>query len=214
MSDYEKAIKERLEAINDFLQFEPIKNETELTDIMTLGEYWDDPEVVVKSLDQHPQFEARYIGLRRTCEIAKNRSKAKLDYFDAQMKEWIAEKVFKTNCESGMTANNAKPTGPTINNKYLVDIVEGDPQDKREAGDGLTIGECVKQYRVLAEEFGLAEEAFFTVKIITDALKSRKDMLISMAALLGRLVDNKLIILTPRHKRKKKEGVEDADGFK
>ncbi len=196
--DYEKAIKERLDAIENFLKFEPVEKEADLVEIMTLGEYWDDPEVVIKSLDQHPQFEARYLGLRRTVEIAKNKVKQKMDFFEATTKEYLSEEIFKANIKAGMTPSNAKPTGPTINNKYLIEVVEGE-------------GGTAEAYKELAEEFELAEDAFFKVKIITDALRARREMLISMASLLGRLVDNHLIILKKGHK---KNSQADVDGFK
>lgn len=216
MSELQEAIKKRLREIEDFLQFDPTETDAELAEIMTLGDEWDVPEVVIQALDSHPQYEARYIGLRRTLEIARNRAKDKLAYFEAKTKEWLDETIFDENVTAGMTANNAKPTGPKVNHRFLIDIVEGDPKDKRaanpqDADDPTTIGDCVKLYRELNGELELAEGAYLQVKIITDALKSRKDLLISMSSLLGRLVDNKLIILRSGARKARHE---DEDGFK
>lgn len=200
--DYQKEINNRLEAIKNFLQFEPIKSETELAEIMTLGDMWDVPEVIIQALDQHPQFEARYIGLRRSLEIAKIASEQKMKFFEAQTKEVITETIFKENVASGMTPNNANPTGTKINNKYLIDVVEGD-----------VVFEPAKTYSELVCELEKTTEAYIQARIITDALKSRATLLASMASLIGRMIDSNLVIMDTSGKKKRNK-VTDEDGFK
>jgi hypothetical protein len=208
----ERAIDAELDKITQFLKFSPEDDTMAIENIMNLGDDWDVPDVVVKALDNHPRHESRYLSLKRDRDVIRTKCKSKLDYFEAKVKEWLEEMIFTENIAAKMTANNAKPTSSKINNRFLIKIVQGNIDDASvisSSDEDMTIGECVRFYNKLVNDFELADESYNKVKIVCDGLKCRKELLISFSSLLGKLVDNNLIVL----RTKKKSSVKDEDGF-
>jgi hypothetical protein len=212
--------KKKLQEVKEHLKFKPIEDERTLTELLTLGDEWDRPEVLVRAMDEHPEWEARYAAMLRDVENEKDAAQAKMDFFMSVTLERFEDLIFEANKAKGMTANNAKPTAAKVKGAFTVKIVNGDPDDADpffwdmdEDGEVEavyeTCGERVKKYQELFKELDEAIARYDQIKIITQAFKNRKDMLISISSLVGKLVDNGLIVLRKASRKK----VADDDGF-
>jgi len=198
----EELIKKKIEEVKSFLKFDMETDDKSVAEMLTLGGNWDRPEVVMEALDCHAMYEAKWGSLLRRFNLDKAGAESKLKHFEADSKEIIHEIIFADNVGSGMTANNANPTGTKINNFYLVNIINGDGKnsdaftfEEKPKKDCETFGDRVRLYNQLKFEYDGACEYAEEVELVVRAFKNRSIMLVQMGGLLKSMMDNQIIIL-------------------
>lgn len=188
----ETIIKNKISEITNLLDAELDENSDSLFDQITCGDNWDNHNVLMKAMDKQPILYAQWAYLLKSLKHERNKIQAQLDVWTSNKKEAIAEQIYDTNIEGGMTPNNAKPTGGVVDNAFKIKYMEVDDE-------GDWVDEDYGEFQELLEKYDLK---IMKVEIIVEAFKQRKDMLITMGSLLKGVIDNQLYINKSKFKRK------------
>ena len=105
-------------------------------------------------------------------------------------KDELQEEIFAENVKAGMTANNAKPTNQSVENRF----------NKYCSDSKTTYYNQMIEYNTPVQEI---DDQIDIVDVIVKAFEQRKDMLISLGSLVRSMVDNQLMIYKQRTKSTK-----------
>ncbi len=187
----EDAIQKKIDSVIKMLDVDTLDpDDLNLSEQITLGDKWDDPFELTKAMDRQPMYYARWATLLRRLKRDRQKITSEFDVWLSITRDRVQKKLFDENIESGMTANNAKPTQPTIEsrfNKLYVDPKSLKPQLHQE----------YMKYKKPVDEI---EYKVDVVEVIVKAFEQRKDMMISLGSLVRGMIDNQLLI----YKNKKK----------
>lgn len=161
-----------------------------LIDQLTLGDRWDDPFELTKAMDRQPLYYARWATLLRKLKKERQIIQQKYSVWESIAKEQIQDEIFNENVKSGMTANNAKPTNQSVENRF----------NKYCSDPKISYSEEYIEYHGKLDEI---EEQTATVETIVKAFEQRKDMFISLGSLVRSMIDNKLLIYRNKNKQDK-----------
>ena len=94
----EDLFKKKISQIDRIYSIEYLpETDEEFTKLLLFGDQWDDPEVVIQHVDEHPMWWARYARAlkisKQLCEAAKE----KMKYFDDDCKDVIEDLIFFEN---------------------------------------------------------------------------------------------------------------------
>ena len=182
--------KKRIEQAAEMLDVPLDPNDVTLTEQLTLGDKWDDPFTLTKAMDRQPLYYARWATLLRKLKKEKQRQQQKLDVWMSITKDELQEEIFAENVKAGMTANNAKPTNQSVENRF----------NKYCSDSKTTYYNQMIEYNTPVQEI---YDQIDIVDVIVKAFEQRKDMLISLGSLVRSMVDNQLMIYKQRTKSTK-----------
>lgn len=183
-----KLVESKIEEAISMLDVTMDTDDTKLIDQITLGDNWDDPFALTKAMDTQPLYYSRWATLLRKMRKQKQEYVQKFEVWMSIIKEDLTEEIFNENIESGMTANNAKPTNQSVENRFNKYYVSEDGSD-----------EMHSEYLTMKKIVDEIDNKIDTVEIVVKAFEQRKDMLISLGSLVRSMVDNQLLI----HKTRK-----------
>lgn len=190
-----EAIKLQMEKSKNYL--DPVNlemDETDLIDIITLGDNWDDPMALMKAMDEHPTYFARWSYVYRFVQNKLDGYKEQYKVWEAKKKDELREQIFDENESGGMTPNNAKPTDSSVNTRFLKHYHQ-DCKPTEEVGE-----QDIKDYLLMMKKINIYTARVEKLKIVVEAFKQRTSMLVSMASLLKSMVDNNLLIMKKKRK--------------
>lgn len=190
--DYSKLIQAKIDEAVDLLDVTLDVDDPSLAEQITLGDKWDDPFALTKAMDTQPLYYSRWATLLRKLKKQKQEVQQKFDVWVSIIKENLSEEIFSENIDSGMTANNAKPTNVAIENRFNKYYVS------EEGAEDLH-----QEYIEMKKSVDDIEAMIDTVEIVVKAFEQRKDMLISLGSLVRSMVDNQLMIYRDKFKNKK-----------
>ncbi len=150
-------------------------------------------------MDRQPIYFARWATLLKKTKRQYQGHLAKFNTFNSVVKEKMSEKIFADNIKKGMTANNAKPTVTAIDGRFENEVVGGNWTEP-------SIRKYHEEFIKLKNNVEVWEQRIDSIDIVVKAFEQRKDMLISLGALVRSMIDNKLFIY--KDKKKVKDGNE------
>jgi hypothetical protein len=201
LSNISSQIEQAIERARKALEVELDPNDSDLINQITLGDGWDDPAVLTKALDRQPLYYARWATLLRNLKKERSRLSTRYDAWMAIKKESLAAAILKENIESGMTASTGKPTGTAIDQRFISDYValKKSNKDKHD------------EYLKYKKPIDSIEEKIDTAEIVVKAFEQRKDMLISLSSIVGKMTDSGLLIY--RKKKKNSQNSSEDNEF-
>jgi hypothetical protein len=187
--DIRKMFSNKIEQAIATLDVPLDSDDPDLIDQLTLGDKWDDPFELTKAMDRQPLYYARWATLLRKLKKERQIIQQKYSVWESIAKEQIQDEIFNENVKSGMTANNAKPTNQSVENRF----------NKYCSDKTISYSEEYKEYHGELDEI---EEQTATVETIVKAFEQRKDMFISLGSLVRSMIDNNLLIYRQKNKTK------------
>lgn len=184
-----EAFKKKIEQATSMLDVPLDPNDVNLIEQLTLGDNWDDPFALTKAMDRQPLFYARWATLLRKLKKERQKLQQKYDVWMSISKEEIQDEIFSENVKSGMTANNAKPTNQSVENRF----------NKYTSDEKTDLYKQCGEYKQPVDEI---DGYIDTVDIIVKAFEQRKDMMISLGSLVRSMIDNQLLIYRQKNKPK------------
>jgi hypothetical protein len=191
-TDLSTLINDKIQEAIDMLDVTLDSDDPALIEQITLGDNWDDPFALTKAMDTQPLYYSRWATLLRKLKKFKQEHQQKFDVWASIIKENLAEEIFDENVESGMTANNAKPTNQAVENRFNKYYVSADGDEKMH-----------HEYLEMRKELEKVDNQIDTVEIVVKAFEQRKDMLVSLGSLVRSMVDNQLMIYRDKKKIRK-----------
>lgn len=185
---YNKKIEQAISTLDVPLD----KDDPDLIDQLTLGDKWDDPFELTKAMDRQPLYFARWATFLRKMKKERQRVQQIYGTWESITKEQIQDEIFQENVKSGMTANNAKPTNQSVENRF-----------NKYCSDTKT--EYYQNYNKFHGELDEIEEQTAVVETIVKAFEQRKDMFISLGSLVRSMIDNQLLIYRIKNKAGKSD---------
>lgn len=184
-------IDEKIEQARAVFDVELDSDETDLLEQMTLGRNWDDPFAITKAMDTQPLYFARWATLLKRLKKEKQIIENKFNVWKSIVKEDLADEIFDENKTAGMTANNAKSSLSSVENRFNKYYVSGEDVEMN------------KEYLKYHDPLDQINEKIDITDITVKAFEQRKDMLISLGSLIRSMVDNNMLIYRDRNRRQK-----------
>lgn len=176
-------IDRRIEMLKALLDVPLNEHDPELVDQLTLGDHWDNPELVMRAFDSHPIFSARWQTYLRKTRLHLQATTQALEIFEGTCKETLATTLYEENVKKKMTPGQAKPSAGLIDRAYLLRVVNGS-------------GKLHDKYQSLVSAVAVLQEKIDLLEVVVEAFKKRHDMLIQMGSLLRTLIENQMIAKT------------------
>ncbi len=191
--DYSTLISNKINEAIEMLDVSLDTDDPKLINQITLGDNWDDPFALTKAMDTQPLYYSRWATLLRKLKKMKQEYQQKYDVWASIIKENLTEEIFDENVQSGMTANNAKPTNQAVENRFNKYYVSDEGDESMHA-----------EYLEMRKQIDNIDNQIDTVDIVVKAFEQRKDMLISLGSLVRSMVDNQLMIYRDKLKKSNK----------
>jgi hypothetical protein len=180
--DFENLIKNKIADAEEFFTATLNPNDPDLSVQITLGDNWDNPFELTKACDRHSAYYARWATLLRSLKRDRQRLEERKKVWESKIKVEIERRLFELNKQKGMTANNAKPTGASVDYRFS--------KIYNSSNDTFT------KYNNPIDEI---DKQIDIVEVIVKAFEMRKDMLVSMTHLVNKMIDKDLMV----HKMRK-----------
>jgi hypothetical protein len=170
-------INSKIADAEKFLIVDLNPNDPNLLDQLTLGDDWDNPFKLSQAMDSHSSLYARWATMLKILKQEHKRLIERKIAWESNIKKKIEVKLFKANKLKGMTANNAKPTGASIDYKFN-SIYNSKNEIFNKYNDPIL----------------KLENEIDIINIIVKAFEQRKDMLVGLGHLLRSMLEKDLLI--------------------
>jgi len=92
----------------------------DLLEFISLGEDYDDPDIVLQALDAQNQLYSFYASMFHKVNEKQEELETGYKLWKAEIETKIRLRIYNSNIDKGMTANNANPTAKEVDNYFLL----------------------------------------------------------------------------------------------
>jgi len=183
---FKDIINSKIKDVRDILNVKLNPDDPSLIEQITLGNRWDDPSELSKSLDMHPLWYARWAFLSKKLKNEVDRLQSIFNAFESNKKIEIRDILVERRKKNGLTDKQAiLVTQTMVDDKFRVKYNYEN--------------EIYKKYRIPLDH---AIENYDNVTIIVDAFKQRKDLLVVLGYLVKSMIENNLLSINKKRNKK------------
>jgi hypothetical protein len=182
-TDFKLLFEKRIERMrNTLANYKPISLDDEnLVDVITMGSQWDDPQALISAMNRQPVLYGQWALMLKELKAEQKKVTAKYNAWVSSAKEIISNSLYNKNIEGGMTANKAKPTNSDVDNKFNIYCYQ----------EGHKFNISFIKY---TNQLQKLDDNIATTEVVVEALKQRKDMLVSMGYIVQELMKPELYV--------------------
>lgn len=183
--DFQAAMDAQIERARSALDVKLNPNDPELIHQVTLGNQWDDPNVLAAALDMQPLYYARWATMLRILRRQRDKVSQRYSVWESIVKDTIAKQIYNENIDKGMTANNARPVQQVVQDRFNSKYIRKGKNNTKEH----------TQYLEYKSAVDSVEEKIDLVEVIVKAFEMRANTLIALGHLVRTMIEKGFVVI-------------------